>query len=216
METQRQNNLVQWVAWGLVLAVCVAALAAWGHTYSWHFLPFNAYITFPLLGLLAFSIMWTHYVMAAVRDIYKIPPEPLKRYFKTTSLVVLGLICLHPGLLIYQRFRDGEGLPPGSYESYVAQGRGWITILGTVALLVFLAFELHRVYGKKPWWPYVRDASDFAMLAILYHSLRLGTDLVHGWYRGLWWFYAIVLIVILIRKYALKLAAKAVISKPGH
>jgi hypothetical protein len=128
----------------------------------------------------------------------------LADYFRITGWLVLGLICLHPGLLIYQRFRDGHGLPPGSYESYVAPGLGWVTLLGTASLLVFLAFEFHRRYGERRWWRYVQDASDLAMLAIIYHGLRLGSQL-HGWFYYVWWFYAVTLVLVLIRKYVLRL-----------
>jgi hypothetical protein len=130
--------------------------------------------------------------------------EVLTDYFRWTSLVVLVLICLHPGLLIYQRFRDGHGLPPGSYESYVAAGKAWITLLGTASLLVFLAYELHRWYGGRGWWRWVARAGDAAMLAIFYHGLRLGSQLSHqGWFLTLWWFYGLTLVLVLIRSYYL-------------
>jgi hypothetical protein len=191
-------------AWTLGTLVCALALIAWGRDYHWKFLPFDSFRTFPLLGLWAFSLMWTHYVIGALRDIYKIRAEQTREYFRYTGYAVLVLICLHPGLLIYQLFRDGAGLPPGSYEHYVAQGMGWITLLGTASLLVFLSFELHRFFGKKSWWHYVVDASDAAMLAIVYHSLRLGTDLHQKWFRAIWWVYAVTLVAVLIRKYALR------------
>jgi bacteriorhodopsin len=85
---------------------------------------------------------------------------------------------------------------------------GWITLLGTVSLLVFLAFELHRVFDKKRWWPYVVDVSDFAMLAIVYHGFKLGSSLQHGWYKYVWWFYAITLALVLIRKYVVRFQNK--------
>ncbi len=188
-------------AWSLSLAVCLAAVVAWGMNYSWHILPFRIYQVFPLLGLLAFSIMWSHYISAAFRDIAGINKKLFSRYFRLTGYAVLILICLHPGLLIYQRFRDGFGLPPGSYESYVAPGLGWVTILGTASLGVFLAFEFHRKFGNRTWWHYVQDASDPAMLAILYHGLRLGSQLQQGWFRYIWLFYTVTLIAVLIRKY---------------
>jgi hypothetical protein len=87
---------------------------------------------------------------------------------------------------------------------------GWVTLLGSASLLVFLAFEFHRFYGKRSWWHYVADAGDAAMLAIFYHSLRLGTQLRHGgWFRAVWWFYGIVLIAILIRKYSQRFLSKS-------
>jgi hypothetical protein len=154
-----------------------------------------------VLGLLAFSIMWSHYMAVALRTYLNLDRQVLAGFFRLTGYAVLVLICLHPGILIYQRFRDGYGLPPHSYETYVAPGLGWVTLLGTASLLVFLAFEFRRVYGRRTWWHYVADASDAAMLAILYHGLRLGTVLQRGWFRGVWLFYAVTLIAALIYKY---------------
>lgn len=209
MPDNKQAKILPFAAWVLAAAVSALAVIAWGRDAGWLVFPFNAYLWFPLLGLLAFSLMWTHYVMAAVRGPAGDEPDGLAAWFKATGWAVLVLICLHPGLLIYQRFADGRGLPPHSYETYVAPGLGWITLLGTASLLVFLAFELHRFYSQKPWWPYVRDASDLAMLAIVYHGLRLGHDITGGgWFQKVWWFYGLSLAIILIRKYALRLAAK--------
>lgn len=191
-------------AWSLVAVTVILAVLAWGQTYRWQLLPYSSYRYFPLLGLLAFSLMWTHYISSTLRERSALPKPILSNYFRLTSYAVLLLILLHPGLLIYQRFRDGYGLPPGSYLSYVAPGMMWVAILGSISLVIFLAFELHRVYGDRSWWHYVADASDFAMLAIFYHSLRLGTQLNSGWYRGVWWFYGLTLIMVLARKYYLK------------
>lgn len=210
---QRRIRIIQISAWSLGVAVCSAAIVAWGRNYHWKLLPFDAYRAFPLLGLLAFSLMWTHYIVDTLRDLAGVKPETIRPYFRYTGYAVLVLICLHPGLLIYQLFRDGAGLPPGSYEHYVAPGLGWVTLLGTASLLVFLAFEFHRKFGDRSWWHYVRDASDFAMLAIVYHALRLGNDLQQEWFRYLWWFYALTLVVVLIRKYSLKLMEN---NKPGR
>ena len=190
----------------LGLVVSTLAIIAWGSSYRWNLWPLNSYVIFPVLGLLAFSLMWTHYIIGAIREIAGLKPETIQKYFRYTGYIVLLALCLHPGLLIYQLFVDGAGLPPSSYKSYVAPGLGWITLLGTAALLVFLAFEFHRVLGKKSWWQYVVDASDFAMLAIVYHGLKLGTDLMtQSWYRWIWWFYALTLLIVLIRKYSLRL-----------
>ena len=201
---KRPRNL-QLFAWGLATFVSGLAIAVWGREYNWALLPINAYQLFPLLGLLAFSIMWSHYITGTIRELLNINKSVLSKYFRLTSYVVLILILLHPGLFIYQRFRDGYGLPPGSYESYVAPGLGWVTMLGTVSLLVFIAFEFHRLYGKRSWWRYVADASDFAMLAILYHGLRLGGQLQQGWFRYVWLFYAVSLVAVLVRKYILRI-----------
>lgn len=192
-------------AWALVTAVSVAAIVAWGQDYNWKFLPINSYQLFPLLGLLAFSIMWSHYVSGTIRELVGASPKALATYFRYSGYAVLTLISLHPGLLIYQRFRDGAGLPPGSYESYVAPGLAWVTVLGTASLLVFLAFEFRRFFSDRSWWHFIPEAGDFAMLAIFYHGLRLGGQLQgEGWYQTVWLFYGIVLAAIVVRSYFIK------------
>lgn len=188
-------------AWALAAIVSILAIVAWGQYYNWQLWPISPYQFFPVLGLLAFSIMWSHYMAVTLRTALDIEARVFATYFRVTGYAVLVLICLHPGILIYQRFRDGFGLPPHSYETYVAPGLSWVTLVGTASLLVFLAFEFRRVYGKRSWWHYVADASDAAMLAIMYHGLRLGTQIQHGWFRGVWIFYFVTLVAALTYKY---------------
>ncbi|HWB38690.1 MAG TPA: hypothetical protein VG604_00420 [Candidatus Saccharimonadales bacterium] len=200
---------LQIAAWVLSLIVSGLAIFVWGHDNGWQIWHFNAYQFFPVLGLLAWSLMWTHYVMGTLRELMGLPKEVLVRWFNYTGWVVLVAICLHPGLLIYQRFQDGFGLPPHSYESFVAPGLGWITLLGSASLLVFLAFEFHRFYADRSWWHYVNDLCDLAMVAIFYHALRLGSQLmVDTWFKAVWWFYGLSLLAVLARKYYLKLRPK--------
>jgi hypothetical protein len=201
MHKASQANISTIAASSLSGFVSLLAILAWGSSYQWSFWPLSTYQLFPLLGLLAFSIMWSHYMVGALKTKWSLKDDVLAGFYRWTGYIVLILICLHPGLLIYQRYRDGYGLPPGSYESYVASGLGWITILGTASLLVFLAFELHRFFGKYRWWHFVVDASDFAMLAIVYHALRLGSSFQEGWYHAVWIFYFISLVGVLSYKY---------------
>jgi hypothetical protein len=196
-----------YLAWGLAALVSIVAFIAWGDSNSWTSHP-STYQIFPLLGLWAFGLMWAHYVVGSLRGPLDISGDSLKPYYRYTGYAVLALICLHPGLLVYQLFRDGAGLPPGSYEHYVRPGLGWVTLLGTVSLLIFLAFEFHRVFGKKPWWHYVVDLSDAAMLAIVYHGLRLGSQLQMGWYKYVWYVYALALVIVLANKYIERFSSK--------
>lgn len=200
-QNSREVLFLQIGAWSTSLIVSIIAFVAWGTTYGWKFTPLSPYQLFPLLGLLAFSIMWSHYINGAIREIMSIDGSALKLYFRLTSYAVLALICLHPGILIYQRFRDGFGLPPGSYESYVAPGLGWVTLLGSASFCVFIAYEFRRFFSERTWWHFVTEAGDLAMLAILYHGFRLGGALQRGWFRFVWLFYLIVLVAVLLRKY---------------
>ena len=115
----------------------MVSLVVWGQNRDWQFGDLTVYGFFPLLGLLAFSLMWAHYIAGAIREMAGVEPGALSRYFTWTSYAVLICLFLHPGLLIYQLFKDGAGLPPGSYKEYVGPGLAWVAMLGTVCLLVF-------------------------------------------------------------------------------
>ncbi|MGC1176469.1 MAG: hypothetical protein WA843_00200, partial [Candidatus Saccharimonadales bacterium] len=63
--TSPESRSIIWcqsIAWLLSLTVAIVALVAWGRDYNWHFLPLNSYQLFPLFGLLAYSLMWSHYM----------------------------------------------------------------------------------------------------------------------------------------------------------
>lgn len=186
---------LQIMAWGVSLGAVLLAIFAWGMSYDWEISSLSTYQLFPLFGLLAFSLMWGHYVAAALRLHFGIDKAVLKQYFEVTSLAVLAAILLHPGLLAWQLWRDGLGLPPGSELNYVGESMKMTVLLGMIALVVFLAYEFRRVYDQKPWWKYVQYASDAAIMLIVIHSLRLGTHLQTGWFKSVWYFYAITLVI---------------------
>lgn len=201
-------RLIQTKAWIVSITVGLLAVVAWQEGQKWQWSGLTIYDWFPLFGLLAFSLMWAHYVAGYFRESSGLPPETLAHYFRITSYLVLICLLLHPGLLIYQLFQDGAGLPPGSYQSYVAPGLAWVVTLGFISLGVFLAFELHRVFKDRSWWHWVADASDVAMLAILYHGWQLGSTFQADWFKKMWWFYGVILIMLLVRKYYLRYTKK--------
>lgn len=200
----KTSSFLLFSAIGLIVFTCLLAFIAWGQDNGWQLVNISTYQLFPLFGLLAFSIMWSQYVMEGIKN-YLGQPNVLDSYFNVTGWMVLGAILLHPGLLIAQRFHDGYGLPPGSYESYVAPMQRWLVILGSVSLLMFLAFELKHFYRDKPWWKYVVFLNDLAIVAIFYHGLRLGQDIGHHWFQVVWYLYGVVLVPVFIYRYGRKL-----------
>ncbi len=192
------------VAWGLSLIVCLGAMVAWGQRLGWNFDRLSVYRLFPLFGLLAFSLMWSHYGAAALRQWLGLEKSASRTYFEWTAWAVLVFILLHPSLLIFQLWRDGFGLPPQSYlEHYVAPTLKWAAALGSLSLLVFLAYELRHWFEDRGWWHYVQIVSDVAMVAVFIHGLRLGTHTGHGWFRSIWLFYGVSLLgFIALRYYA--------------
>ncbi len=185
-------------SWGLASFVIAISVFVWGDMISWNILPFNNYLYFPLFGLLAFGLMWSHYVVAVIRLITNHNKLVVQGYYKFTSMLVLVSLLLHPVLLNSQLYTDGYGLPPGSFQNYVASSMTWVVTLGLISLVVFLTFELHRFFGDRKWWKYVSYASDAAMLAIFYHGLQLGAHIQTGWFRFIWFFYGLTLIVAIL------------------
>lgn len=186
-----KKSILRLCSWLLGLLVLLLAVVVWaGERLDGGSL--TTYDTFPLLGLGAFSLMWTHYVLGSLRRSLGVPALENKQYSTITSLVVLVLILLHPGLLVFQLYRDGFGLPPQSYlEVYGAMK--FAIGLGSMALIIFLLFELKRKFQKKSWWKFVEYAQIIAMAMIFYHGLSLGRELSIGWYRLVWYLYGISL-----------------------
>jgi len=190
------------VAWGLCLVVTALAILAWGQGLGWQFEGLSTYQIFPVFGLTAFSIMWSQYAVGTAQKMLKVDASDLKNFFEITGWAALTAIVMHPGLLWWQLWRDGFGLPPESYlQHYVAPSLRWAALLGTVSLLIFLAYELRRRYGTRPWWRYMRYLADAAMVAIFIHGLKLGMQTQAGWFHTVWIFYGVTLIGLLAFNY---------------
>lgn len=190
--------------WANIAAITLTLVSAGLAVYAWridHSGPLNrmsVYAIFPLFGLLAFSLLWCLYTVGAASRYLEARTGILNRYYQIMSYAVLAAIIAHPLLLVVQLYRDGFGLPPGSYSAYVAMGFGWVALLGTASLFIFLLYELRRWFDKRGWWKWVVYLNDLAMLAILYHSLTLGGDLQTTWLRYLWFFYGVMLVIYLV------------------
>lgn len=186
------------IAWAMSLTAIALAIIKWGGSYNWGLGNLSSYQVFPLFGLIAFSTMWSHYVMSALRQLWGIERGALRQYLRLTSWIVLIAILLHPSILIAQLFFDSGGLPPFSYYRYVGAYGKWAVTLGTLSFLAFLAYELYRWFARRSWWRYIQYASDIAMIAIFYHALKLGSHLQSGWFRTVWFFYGATFLIALL------------------
>lgn len=190
MDRLRQIRILEW---SLGSAVVLLAVTAWWQQVQPLRDTVDIYNFFPLLGLIAFSLMWTHFIVGAVTSAANIHYE--RGYYSIITMgVVLALIILHPSLLSYGLYRDGLGLPPGSlFEVYQADIIA--IIIAEISLAIFLAYELRRKFARATWWKYVEAIQGVAMIGIFYHSLTLGSTLQQvSWYRTIWWLYGATLI----------------------
>jgi hypothetical protein len=194
---RKNGRAVQWV---LGIIVIVLAILVWVSVRLNGSGELTVYALFPLFGLIAFSLMWTHYIHGATKRYADQKDDGNDVYWYLSSGIVLACILLHPILLSFGLWRDGQGLPPLSYINAYASMELAI-LLGSLSLGIFLAFEFHRWFGNRPWWRYVDALQFVAMLAIFVHALSLGGELNVGWFRALWWVYGVTLITAYVYSY---------------
>lgn len=178
------------------------AFVAWSQGVRWQFSGLSSYKIFPLFGLLAFSLIWSMYVVGFLRRRARVDANEFRNYYKILGVIILGAILLHPSLLSWQLMRDGFGLPPGSIkENYVSPALGWAVTLGMLSWLVFITYELRFKFKNKQWWKYVQYAGDAAIVAVFIHGLKLGGELQQGWFQVVWYFYGGILLLVLVDTY---------------
>lgn len=179
----------------LNVTTTLAAIIAWTNAMSEHSIHVLAIAG--LLGLIAFSLMWVHFISDAIRDIW-LPQETVGTQYAATRWIVLGAILLHPSLIVLYLYQNDYGLPPASYQAYVGEAKVIFVFLGILALTVFLAFECKRYLVKYGLWRYVLHANFIAMFAILIHGFRLGNVMESLWYFLIWCIYGISFTVVAI------------------
>jgi hypothetical protein len=198
IQIDRRRRAVQIGAWILAGVVVLVAGLAWAQVRLGSG-KITAYDIFPLFGLLAFSLMWTHYITGSLRRMLGLDAATLRSFFRLTSGAVLVLLLLHPSIFLTQLWADGFGLPPFSYLQVYEGGFERIALLlGTLSLLAFLLFEFHRVFKDSWWWKYVEYVNLAAMAAIFYHALTLGGELDLLWFKIIWFIYGVMLIVAVV------------------
>lgn len=189
--TKQYITIIEWVLGSLVVVLPAAAWVSQADLGD-----LSLYEIFPPLGLIAFGLMWTHFVMGALRR-YSGAHKKHDLYMNASMGLVLALLLLHPGLLWLALYMDGYGLPPQSYITAYSTQLGFV-VLGTIALTIFLAFELKRFFGKKSWWKYIEWLQIVGMTAIFIHAIGLGNELRIDWFMLVWLFYGVTLAVSII------------------
>jgi hypothetical protein len=192
---QNQFAALRWAT--LALAITLSFLG-WATALRWQFDALNIYRVFPLLGLIAFSVMATHFILLAAKTRFKgIPHDP--NYSFVSGYIVLICLLFHPGLIIWKLWVDGYGLPPKSYAVYVGSEYVFLVYLGVIALLTFLAYEAIQQWAKKAFivknWFYIILSQIVAMVFVFVHATQLGFINGYGWYKYIWYLQGLLFLV---------------------
>lgn len=187
--------------WILASVVLGAGFTTWFENMSFTLNIVSLYQIFPILGIWAWSIMWTHFIIGEIRRLNPKLPKHMP-YHRVSSAAVLALIVLHPIILAIEQFRQGKGFPPFSYFTYAGEASIWLILLGIVGLICFLFYEVMIRFEKnkkvkKVWW-LVNITQTIAMVSIFTHGLELGGDLHGGWFRTYWVWLGLLLIPCLL------------------
>ncbi len=179
----------QHLPWFLLGVVTIVPLLTWLASYNWRPSITIAGV-FPLLGVLAWSIMATHYYFGWLKIKFPEYFHADRLYGSITMWLVLALLLLHPGLLAWQQFRVFGTLPPESFYATVADAMAPFIAMGVFALVLFLTYEaLHRFRQNeriKSLWGWVSLSQVIAMTLIFIHGLAVGQTVLTGWMVG-WW-----------------------------
>lgn len=220
MDNQKQSALTKLTPWLLFLVVVLLGCGAYFSDQNWEIgAVFSSGLSiFPLLGIIAWSVMWTHFVYGALRIKYKLPKN--KIYSVSSGWLVLILILLHPGLLLLENYRSAQLLPPKSILIYTGESLLWAVLIAELALLIFLSYEVfNRIRDKaiiKKNWFWISLSQMLAMTLIFVHSLALGQNLKEGWFRYYWILMFVILVVcfVIIIKAELKKKQTPLLPEP--
>jgi hypothetical protein len=154
---------------------------------------------FPLLGLLAFTMLWLHIVGAGLEGWLRKHVD-FEAFVERTSYLIFILMLLHPIL----------ALVTYDFDIYVLGGEYgvWFVRLGVVGLALLLVYDVGRALRNKAFfirhWQKVLIVSTIGFFVIFYHSLSIGSDLQSGFLRILWIFYGVSAALSFIYAYFIK------------
>ena len=185
--------------WLIFYGLLLLPLISWLAIYDFR-PPLTARSVFPLLGVWAWLVMWTHYLFWWLQTKHK-NITPRSRYDTVSMWLVLVLLLLHPGLLAWNQYRQFGLTPPESFTSYVATDVEVFVGFGSLALLMFLAYEvIHRLQNApwvKRWQGWVSLSQAIAMTLVFFHGIMIGETVLYGWMMGLWVTLGIALIPLM-------------------
>lgn len=178
----------------LIIPITILPLLVWGDRLGWRIESISALTVFPLLGLVAFSIMWWHFLLGFVADL-KPDFKKIKILHQISSIFVFFLILLHPLLLSIYSVSNNLPGPPEAYYNYVSNSKSIFITYGILAFVIFLLYDLARWLKNKPFisrnWLLIDAVDDVAFIAVFFHSIAIGQHVQQGWFSYLWLFYGV-------------------------
>jgi predicted heme/steroid binding protein len=197
--------------WLTGLIVAVATFAVWipGLADT----KLTIYALFPLFGLLAWSLMWTHYINGVLVMRYGLERS---RLYKTVSeVIVFFCLWLHPGLLIYQLWMDNSTI-----IEYVGQ-RNAVFILGAFAAwLAFLSYDILVRFKNRPFWKkhwiWVSLTQALAMGIIYLHAIKFGRHIQVSWFKVYWAVLGLVLVPCMVYLLWIELPEENILKERGR
>ncbi len=175
----------------LLVVVLLLPLYFWGDSFAWDFSIISGHVLFPLLGMLAFSLMWLQVVVSTFPKAFNIN---LDRFWAVSGLWVLILFVAHPVVAVFANKST-------NIFSFVADAQQVYIWLAVIAFIVFVLFEIVMRLGKKPFAararPYIEKASYVGVILIWVHSLNIGSHTGFGFLNYVWWFYGITAVLMI-------------------
>lgn len=151
-----------------------------------------------LLGVLAFSLMWVHYVADAVSPRAETEQKKDVQYV-VSRYAVLFAILSHPFLVNYYLVTNNFGFPPEGYVALLGD-LAVVVLLGWIALAAFLLFELRSKLHRFDH--YIFHANSIAMFLVLMHGFVIGMVMMTTWFAWVWLGYLVVFTAVMYRRYA--------------
>ena len=168
----------------------------WGVSFAWNFSTVSLYLLFPLLGLLAFSIMWVQVVVSAFEKWFSSRID-IGKFWACSGIIVLILFIAHPLLALIGQYGYTQSWNP---FNLVSESEMVFIVLALIAFATFIVFEVtlrwkNSIIQKiKPW---IENGSLVGIILVWVHSLNIGSHTRLGFMRYLWWFYGITAMLMI-------------------
>lgn len=154
---------------------------------------------FPLLGIIAFSLLWLHALMGVFESWLK-KHIAFDQIVHWTSIIILLCIIFHPALLLVN-YKFNIYAIYSTYDNFYL----WLGVIGFFLLLTYdvgKALKKHQFFEKN--WQNILTISTVGFLLIFFHSLNLGSGMQTEPLRSLWIFYGTTAIIATVYTYGIK------------